>query len=1570
MKKPPLSGAGFCRRFFILGAGIRSLMLLLIIVVGSSAALAQQTILFNGHEASSDRLIAKIKTESKVRSAKAQRDQAAKAVAASPEISAARVFSSVPGLVALDLSEQLAPASPPLARGAQKPAPLERTAQVKALIESLMATGLYEYVEPDYFVTANNVPTDQAYNDGTLWGLKNTGQRGGVSGADIRAEEAWATTVGSPDVIVAVIDTGIDYNHPDLQANMWRNPGETPGNGIDDDGNGFIDDVHGINAITMSGDPMDDNDHGTHCAGTIAAQANAGGPHVGVAWNARLMALKFLSASGGGSISGAITCVDYATAMGAHISNNSWSGSGYSQGLFDAITANRDAGSLFVAAASNDYSNNDIYPMYPASYQVDNIIAVAAMNRFDNKADFSNYGARSVHIGAPGADIYSSLAGGGYAEFDGTSMASPHVAGVAALVWSAFPQWQQLTRENMTAIRNQILGTVRPVPAMSGLVATGGMVDAAAAVGGGNAPPTIVASLSTRPAPLPAGVQADAFIRLTRQGAALPGATVTAVIDSETFNFADNGQLPDEISGDGVYSALIGPYTSGTYPVDITIVFEGETYPRNLVLSVEEPGPANDNFEDATPTGNDTRFTASSLRATAQQGEPSWRDGGSGTAYKTLWWAWSPSVTGSATITTFDSRFDTTLAVFTGSSLQSLTYIVGNDDASGGGLQSSVTFPAEVGTTYFIQVDGWSGASGDVVLNVPAGDLVDSPPVFVRNPVSQAVSQGEDAIFTAEASGNPAPAYQWFFNGAAIINIPGRVEGATTGQLTIRSVVATDSGGYYCRATNTQGSADSSSASLVVETGVRPANDNLENAQPLQDGVPVTGASDQATREAGEPEHANVSGDKSVWYTWTSTEEGTVTVDTSGSSYDTTLAVYIGDTLQTLRTVASNDDNGSSVQSLVTFPTKANVTYRIAVDGSGRGVSGFVNLLLSFASGGNEIIVPAPDTPIPITDLTTIESYIDISGQPLSLPVGSVLLDLNITHSYRGDLVVRLTSPGGTVFTISDRQGRSAPNIIISAQALDSFTGNTAAEITPNGRWTLQVQDAAAGDEGTLNGWALRFPGGGPGDGDDEEFFPPEVGQPIEDLQPTTVTLDVSGLPDEMPVGNVRLNLVIRHTYRGDLRVELIAPGDRSAPTYLISDREGGSQQDVVVNNQPLDSPAFRVVPQDVQTINPNGTWTLLILDSVRGDVGTLESWSLVFSGRSGNPPDDTSPPVVDSGEYHGVLGAFDFGVGGPSDRQRFEDGHAHVSVKITRGRLTGRLLYRGRSNALRGSMSDGLASARLRDKSIVSVNLRAVFSDSGAVIPGHLAADLLDDSGNTLSTGTLSQAADVGFESSQRFNVLFRNFGPANPPLTGDGFAMAKLGRKHTLRIKGVAPNGIKFTGAGQFVGTPDPTGSDQFLLGAMVSGGIAVGRVDVDSNPATGLPHLDGTVGYVDQNLLIDCYTQGTTWNPVKGTPLVDRYDLFIGFSPPESGPFMARLWWEPVNKPMLEYGGMTPVKVSSSTGLFRGALPVAGDKPQRFQGLLLGKPIRDFNVVLYGGGYLLSPFGSSLVEIIYPD
>ncbi|MBM4164442.1 MAG: hypothetical protein FJ222_08380, partial [Lentisphaerae bacterium] len=339
------------------------------------------------------------------------------------------------------------------------------------LMHELQALGSVTYVEPNQIRhLTETFPNDPDF--GSLWGLNNTGQDGGVADADIDGAEAWDVATGNRDVIVAVIDTGVDYNHADLAANMWVNPGEIPNNSVDDDGNGYVDDVYGYDFELNDSDPMDSDGHGTHCAGTIGAVGNNAVGVAGVNWTARIMALKVFDDAGtGASDASIVEAIEYAWRMGARVSNNSYGGIGFSQTMYDAIRVAGENDHLYVAGAGNNGTDNDALPFYPASFDLDNIVSVAATDRRDAMAGFSCYGATTVDLGAPGVDILSTAPGNAYQLMSGTSMACPHVAGAATLILSVDG------RLNYTAVKAALLGNVDPIPALDGRCVSGGRLN-------------------------------------------------------------------------------------------------------------------------------------------------------------------------------------------------------------------------------------------------------------------------------------------------------------------------------------------------------------------------------------------------------------------------------------------------------------------------------------------------------------------------------------------------------------------------------------------------------------------------------------------------------------------------------------------------------------------------------------------------------------------------------------------------------------------------------------------------------------------------------------------------------------------------------------------------------------------------------------------------------------------------------------------------------------------------------------------------------------------------------------
>jgi subtilisin family serine protease len=422
-----------------------------------------------------------------------------------------------------------------------------------------------DYAEPNYLLSVQTIPNDSYFS--YLWSLYNTGQTGGTPGADIDAPRAWDMTTGSSDVVVAVIDTGVDYNHPDLYENMWVNLAEYNGApGVDEDRNGYVDDIYGINTYDYNCNPMDDHGHGTHVAGTIGATGNNSIGVTGINWRIKIIPCKFLGWDGYGYTDGAIGCLEYVRALkdqGVNIiaTNNSWGGGEYSQALYDAIDGQKQSGILFIAAAGNDSLENDQFDFYPANYLLPNILSIAATDPNDNKAWFSNYGRRTVHMGAPGTDILSLRANGTdmygngshlfppgdpdakYYRASGTSMAAPHVTGLAGLIKSQAPSrsWKEIKNlilaggENLNFYGNTIAGRIN---ALNSLTCTSRPVFSALE--------------------FPSSFQAGMLTILSALSinCELPMGPVTVTTSSgEIINLKDDGNYPDLAADDGIFSA-------------------------------------------------------------------------------------------------------------------------------------------------------------------------------------------------------------------------------------------------------------------------------------------------------------------------------------------------------------------------------------------------------------------------------------------------------------------------------------------------------------------------------------------------------------------------------------------------------------------------------------------------------------------------------------------------------------------------------------------------------------------------------------------------------------------------------------------------------------------------------------------------------------------------------------------------------------------------------------------------------------------------------------------------------
>ncbi|HST21862.1 MAG TPA: S8 family peptidase [Blastocatellia bacterium] len=370
-------------------------------------------------------------------------------------------------------------------RGALYRVELDGSLSVEEAVERMSVDPRVEYAEPNYLLYPSTMPNDSLFTQ--QWSLMNTGAFGtGKPGADISATHAWDLTTGSNDMVVAVIDTGVDLSHTDLAPNAWVNSRENPNNGVDDDNNGYVDDRNGWNFVSNRPVTYEDSSadwHGTHVSGTIGAAGNNGIGVTGIAWRVKIMSLKFIGVSTG-STADAVKAINYVMdqkkrGVNVRVINSSWGGSNNSATLKSAIVSAGNAGILFVCAAGNggdDQSGDDLAdaPYYPAAWsaEISSVIAVAAVDYTDRKADFTNYGYNTVQVGAPGVNTFSTAPDGQYGYGAGTSMATPHVSGVAALLFSREPELSP------SQARQRIVSTADPLPTLAGRVEGSGRVNA------------------------------------------------------------------------------------------------------------------------------------------------------------------------------------------------------------------------------------------------------------------------------------------------------------------------------------------------------------------------------------------------------------------------------------------------------------------------------------------------------------------------------------------------------------------------------------------------------------------------------------------------------------------------------------------------------------------------------------------------------------------------------------------------------------------------------------------------------------------------------------------------------------------------------------------------------------------------------------------------------------------------------------------------------------------------------------------------------------------------------------
>ena len=957
----------------------------------------------------------------------------------------------------------------------------------------LSGNPLVAYWEPDAPLGLTALPDDVDFHE--LWGLNNTGQSGGRADADIDGPEAWDLTTGSRSVVIGVMDTGTDYTHPDLAANIWTNPGEVPDNGIDDDGNGFVDDVHGYDFVNGDGDPIDDNGHGTHVAGTIAAVGNNGQGVTGVNWTGSLMVLKFLDEEGDGYSSDAALALNYATLMrstydvNVRLTNNSWGGGDYSQALFDSIRASGNAGMLFVSAAGNKSSNTDKQPYYPSTYDLSNILSVAAVDNDDRVALFSNYGPTSVDLAAPGVDVYSTKPDGEYGLLSGTSMATPHVSGVAALAWSLSPN------ASRTEIRGALLDGVDVLDSLNGKVATSGRLNAyntlrqlsMGVASGDPADQSIVSTAYTEfslwfthaydpdsvdPGDLTVnGAPADSVILVDPL-------TVTFQFD-HTPLVAEGPQEMEIAAGSLLRASDAGPvnawqstffYDTLTMAVSSTVPADGytlEVAPAEIVLNFNEAVDAEsvDAADLSLDVGTVTAATlldsdsiAYSVSDLPREGDVNYRlsAGSIRDVHGTPGPAYTAHFTIDDPLTTQYRPDDVPKSIIDYDTISSVLVVD----------ESYAIADLDVRIDISHNYDG----DLDVLLVAPDGTTIE-----LFSDVGGSGDGFEATILDDEAN-TPI--------GDGTAPFRGRYQP----QQPLASVDGLDVMGSWTLEVSDDGGMDEGTLndwSLIVKRGAE-LPPRIRAVDPLPpDGGQIWGQVDSLTvLFSKEMEVQGISaGDN-----WQLREAGVDGAFDSPDDVDYALAVdLLTDGLTAELDILDGPLPPGNYRFWITGQRLTDLSGK-QLDGNRDGTEGGDYLTHFVVAPGNWY--PAPDLPKEIADNGTTTSWLTIDD---SYPIADLDVNINVSHSYDGDLDIYLVAPNGTsieLFTDVGSGGDGFLHTVLDDEA-ETRIGDGQAPFSGRyqpegmlsvvdgtnvlGTWVLKVSDDSQADEGVLQSWALIF---------------------------------------------------------------------------------------------------------------------------------------------------------------------------------------------------------------------------------------------------------------------------------------------------------------------------------------------------------------------------------------------------------------------------------------------------------------------------------------------------------------